>query len=89
MANTLAGVEAETGDLHAALADLATSVNLAGDGQPAPADWYVLARVLDQAGLRDDAIAAYRRVKKEQPELFNLDTYTLATNRLQALGAKR
>jgi tetratricopeptide (TPR) repeat protein len=89
MINTLAGVEAETGDLHAALADVRKAVDLGATGEPSDADWYVLGRILEQAGLRDDAIRAYRRVHKAQPDVFATDTYTLATRRLKALGAKR
>lgn len=87
--NTLAGVEAEAGDLHTAIVDLRKAVDLDKRGVPDGSDWYVLGRILEQAGLRDDAIAAYRRVAKTDPELYALDTYTLATKRLQALGAKR
>jgi tetratricopeptide (TPR) repeat protein len=88
VANTLAGVEAETGELHAAIADLRNAVQLDGRAEPSGADWFVLGRILEQAGLRDDAIAAYGRVTKTDPELFGTDSYTLATNRLKALGAK-
>ena len=89
VANTLAGVEAETGDLHAAVADLRKAVDLDLTGEITASDWYVLGRILEQAGVRDDAIAAYRRVPKTDRDVFGTDIYTLATTRLKALGGKR
>jgi tetratricopeptide (TPR) repeat protein len=87
--NTLAALEAETGDLGTALADARKAVEVARREEPSDGDWYVIARVCELAGLRDDAIAAYRRVSKPKTPNLVPDTYELAAARLAALGATK
>ena len=85
-ANTLAGAEAETDDLRAAVTEIQHAIDL-GHEDASSADWYVIGRIREKAGLRDDAIAAYRHVtKSESSDLFP-SIYELATARLRALGA--
>ena len=59
--NTLAAIEVELGDLGAAKED-GWKAMPADSEKPDDAGWYVVGRMLEQLGLRDDAIAAYRRV---------------------------
>jgi tetratricopeptide (TPR) repeat protein len=81
--NTLAAIEAELGDVPAALLDLRWSMANINRTVPGDADWYIQGRIAEQLGLRDDAIAAYRRLKVE-PE--KNATYYLAKRRLVKLG---
>ena len=83
--NTAAAVAAERNELVEAkdLLDKTT-----GTADPELEDWYVHGRILEQIGLRDDAIAAYRRAAKKQSDDFMVTTAGLAQRRLSALGAK-
>jgi len=87
--NTLAGLEVELGDLRAGKDDELKAMELAGHERPEDADWYVIGRLYEQAGLREDAIATYKRVKSttEDPGLPVASMF--AARRLTALGVKR
>lgn len=87
--NTLAAVEAESGQLRDAATDIHHAIELAHRDDPDPADWYVLGRVRETAGLRDDSIAAYRRVTKTYEADIIPTTYDLAVSRMKALGASK
>ncbi|MBV8755791.1 MAG: DUF3857 domain-containing protein [Deltaproteobacteria bacterium] len=87
--NTLAAAEAETGALRDAVKDIVHSIELAHRDDPDAADWYVLARVREESGLRDDAAAAYRRVTKNHDADLIPTTYDLATTRLKNLGSPK
>ncbi len=87
--NTLAAAEVETGALNDAVHDIHRSIELAHADEPRSADWYVLGRVREQAGERDDAVAAYRRVTKKYDAEIIPTTYDLAGARLKALGASK
>jgi tetratricopeptide (TPR) repeat protein len=87
-ANTLAAIEAERGDLRDAVIEIQHAVELAGADQPMGADWYVLGRIYELAGLRDDAITAYRRFHTYDPGDLIVTTGQLAAKRLEALGVK-
>lgn len=88
-ANTLAAIEAELGELREANQHLAVSVEANNRTKPGDADLYVHARVLEQLGYADDAIAVYRRLKpKPRPSDFTPDAWQLAARRLKALGVK-
>jgi tetratricopeptide (TPR) repeat protein len=87
-ANTLAAIEAERGELRDAVKDIQHAVELAGVDEPAGADWYVLGRIYELAGLRDDAIAAYQRFHTYNPDDLIVSTGQLAAKRLEALGVK-
>jgi len=86
--NTLALAEAETDDLRNAVKTIDHAMDLAHD-DASPADWYVIGRIREKAGLRDDAIAAYRHVMKYDYNGFFPSIYDLATARLRALGVKK
>ena len=81
--NTYAAVLAEVGEPAAAWDQLSPGLPLheaIGD-----ADWYVLGRIAEQAGLRDDAIALYRRVRRtNEPGLPTSGDF--AQKRLKAMG---
>jgi tetratricopeptide (TPR) repeat protein len=85
--NTLAVVEAELGDVDAAKADLFRSMEAGNRRIPEPADWYLIGRIHEQLGFRDDAIAAYKRVPADPDRLFPTPA-DLAKNRLKALGVR-
>jgi tetratricopeptide (TPR) repeat protein len=83
--NTLAVIEAELGELGAAKLDGWQAMVTGGRDTPNAADWYLHGRIAEQLGLRDDAIAAYRRVP---PGDAPHTSHTLARRRLARLGAR-
>lgn len=87
--NTLAAIEVELGELGDARAHLAGSIRGNGLPQPGGADRYVQARLLEQLGFRDDAIALYRTIKPSSSFEFLPSASALAARRLKALGVKR
>lgn len=89
IANTLAGAEVESDDVRAALRDIRKAADLEPTAEVGSGDWYIVGLILEKAGRRDSAIAAYRRVKKHREELFTPEPYTLAAARLKALGATK
>lgn len=82
--NTLAAIEAERGDLAAAKADEWKAMEVGARAKPDSGDWYVVGRIAEQLGLREDAIGAYRRVLR-RPGLPFPDSYDLAQRRLKKL----
>jgi len=83
---TKAVVEAEVGDLRAAMDDDRKAIELRPRNEPDGNDWYVLGRVAELIGQREDAIEAYRKVKPTHPPRQVADSATLAQRRLTALG---
>ncbi len=65
VANTLAAIEAESDRPRSAVGYLWKSLAEHADRAPRSADWYVIGRIAESVGLRDDALAAYRRVDKD------------------------
>ncbi|HSD91334.1 MAG TPA: hypothetical protein VLB44_27610, partial [Kofleriaceae bacterium] len=86
--NTMAAIAAETKDLGEAKENLDGSMR-GEDGPPNGGDWYVHGRILEQLGLTDDAIAAYRKVTTKQRVSFVPESEDLAAKRLKALGATK
>lgn len=86
--NTLAVLEAETGDLKAARTNGYRAMELAGRLRPGGADLYLIGRILEQLDQRDDAIAAYKAIKPP-PYDGIISEHTMAQERLKALGVKR
>jgi tetratricopeptide (TPR) repeat protein len=87
LANTLAALEVASGDAKAALDHERAALDLGHKAAPGDADWLVLAHIYEDLGLRDDAIAAYRRIAAPRlPDLLPTP-YSLATARLKILGA--
>ncbi|HMG52170.1 MAG TPA: hypothetical protein VK601_01785, partial [Kofleriaceae bacterium] len=82
--NTLAAIEAELGDLGPAEADQRGALRLHGD-PPNDSDWYVAARIDEQLGLVDDAVAIYKKIATA-PDTDRLSAAAFARRRLAALG---
>ena len=86
--NTLAAVLIELDDLHAGLQACLKSMELGVRDAPAPEDWYVVGRLYEKLGFRDDAIAAYKRLPPDKRDGFFPSSYRLARTRLEKLGIK-
>ena len=84
--HTLAALYAETGKSLEARTALLESMELRNRTEPDGDDWYVLGRIAENYGVRDAALAAYRKVEKDEP--LGTSTWTLASRRLTALGKK-
>jgi tetratricopeptide (TPR) repeat protein len=85
--NTLAAIEAERGDVDAAVHDNWKVMELAGTVEPLDSDWYVAGRIYEQLGLATDAAAAYKRIAPSTDVGVTLPS--LAQRRLAAMQAKR
>ncbi|HSS02059.1 MAG TPA: DUF3857 domain-containing protein [Kofleriaceae bacterium] len=85
--NTLAAIEAERGDLDAAVHDNWKAMELAGTVEPLAGDWYVAGRIYEQLGLAADAAAAYKRIAPST--VVGVTPYSLAQRRLAAMQAQR
>jgi tetratricopeptide (TPR) repeat protein len=87
--HTLATLYAEQGKTSEAKAAIWEAIDAAGAREPRSHDVYVLGRIAEEYGIREAAIAAYRRVEKEPTaEEDDLSTWSLAQKRLKRLGAK-
>ena len=84
--NTLAALYAESGKTVEARQALMKGIDRRHTEEPAGDDWFVLGRIAETYGVRDAAIAAYKRVKKGDDS--GLDTWELARRRLVVLGIK-
>ncbi len=87
--NTLAGLEIELDDLHAGQTDALRAMKLDDRDRPDDADWYVVGRYWERLGLRDEAIAAYKRVTSKAGDAGQPVSSQFAARRLAALGVKR
>jgi tetratricopeptide (TPR) repeat protein/transglutaminase-like putative cysteine protease len=87
--NTVAAIEAERGDVGAAKTHQWETLEKFPRRPPASEQYYVVGRIAEQLGLRDDAIAAYRKVTVDADAPPEQSPYTLAGKRLAGLGAKR
>jgi tetratricopeptide (TPR) repeat protein len=87
--NTLAAIQAELGDAGAASTALWKSMEVGRRRAPADQDYFVLGRIAEQLGQRDDAIAAYKKLVKPKEPTRLPPSYDLAAKRLDALGVKR
>jgi tetratricopeptide (TPR) repeat protein len=85
LANTLAALEAESGDPAAAWKHLGTAIRAHKDRKPDASDLYVLGRIAEDLGLRDDAIALYRRVAKPD-DSPGVSAYDFAQRNLKRMG---
>lgn len=82
----LAAIAAESDDPLTARNHLDKSVRRFEE--PSPHEWYVIGRIAEACGLKDDAIAAYRRTKKPtgHRSVADADWYDLAVRGLKRLG---
>lgn len=83
-ANTHAAALAESGQSAAAAEAL---FNYVGDSAMGESDWYVLGRIAEQVGLRDEALTYYQQIVTPPGLSLLPDTPDLALQRRAALGA--
>jgi tetratricopeptide (TPR) repeat protein len=88
LANTMAAIEAESDHPGAAWKLVQESIAGHADRRPSNGDWYVIGRIAETYGLRDDAIAAYRRVAKPSHTDFVPSSYDFAQRNLKRMGVK-
>jgi tetratricopeptide (TPR) repeat protein len=84
--NTAGVIAAERNELVEAKEHLDKST---GKDEPLQPDWYVHGRILEQLGLRDDAISAYKKAVAKPTDSLTVDAYQLAQKRLKALGVTK
>jgi len=82
--HTLAALYAVTGKNVDAREALLKSMDLRYHDMPEAHDWYVLGRMAENYGVRDAAVAAYKRVEEDKPDT-GLSTWQLAQARLRAM----
>jgi Tfp pilus assembly protein PilF len=88
--HTLACLYAETGNTKDAHDLLLRAMDDWDLDEPNDEVWYVLGRIAEQYGLRDIAIADYRKLEKPKEVLaIPTSTWQLAQIRLKALGAEQ
>ncbi len=84
--NTLSVIEAELGELKAAMDDTIRAIDARRGTMPTDGDWYAVGRVYEQLGLREDAITAYRRITGVGTHFQS--AAALGADRLKQLSAK-
>jgi tetratricopeptide (TPR) repeat protein len=83
--HTLATLYAETGKNIEARDALLRTLDKSRREQPDSSDWYVLGRMAENYGVRDAALAAYKRVVKKDPG-DGASVWELAQRRLAVMG---
>jgi tetratricopeptide (TPR) repeat protein len=83
--HTLATLYAETGKNIEARDALLRTLDKSRRDQPDSSDWYVLGRMAENYGVRDAALAAYKRVVKKE-EADGASVWELAQRRLAVMG---
>jgi tetratricopeptide (TPR) repeat protein len=86
LANTLAAIEAASDRPFSAWRYLKPAIEAHRDAVPSRADWYVIGRIAEDYGLRDDAIVAYRRVTPPTVHGLGPSSYDFARRALARLG---
>ncbi len=84
--HTLAALYAESGKSVEARQTLLTGMDRKATDEPGSDDWFVLGRIAENYGVRDAALAAYKRVEKG--ELTGTSTWELTQKRLATMAAK-
>jgi tetratricopeptide (TPR) repeat protein len=84
--HTLAALYAESGKSVEARQAILKGMDKRGTDDPRSDDWFVLGRIAENYGVRDAALAAYKRVEKG--ELTGISTWELTQKRIAAMGAK-
>jgi tetratricopeptide (TPR) repeat protein len=88
--HTLACLYAATGKSEQARQTLMQGMEADSMEEPNSAAWYAFGSIYEQYGLKDAAIAAYRRVDPPEEELSRSeDTYLLAQKRITSLTASK
>ena len=83
--NTVSTIEIDQGDLQAGMNHTLKAMEARGDRRPQDLDWFVIGRLHEHLGLRDDAISAYRRIDRKAPRFGSAGA--MAVDRLKVLGA--
>jgi tetratricopeptide (TPR) repeat protein len=81
--HTLAALYAESGKSVEARQALLKAMDKRGTDDPASDDWFILGRIAENYGVRDVAMAAYKRVEKG--ELTGMTTWELTQRRIAAM----
>jgi tetratricopeptide (TPR) repeat protein/transglutaminase-like putative cysteine protease len=81
--HTLAALYAESGKSVEARQALLKAMDKRGVDDPGSDDWFVLGRIAENYGVRDVAMAAYKRVEKS--ELTGTTTWELTQRRIAAM----
>jgi tetratricopeptide (TPR) repeat protein/transglutaminase-like putative cysteine protease len=81
--HTLAALYAESGKSVEARQALLKGMDKRGTDDPGSDDWFVLGRIAENYGVRDVALAAYKRVEKS--ELTGTSTWELTQRRIAAM----
>jgi len=84
--NTLAALYAQSGKNVEARQALLKAMDKRGQDDPGSDDWFVLGRLAENYGVRDAALAAYKRVEKG--EMTGTSTWELTQKRIAAMGGK-
>ena len=84
--HTLAALYAESGKSVEARQTLLQGMDRKATDEPGSDDWFVLGRIAENYGVRDAALAAYKRVEKG--ELTGTSTWELTQKRLATIGGK-
>ncbi|HEX7678356.1 MAG TPA: hypothetical protein VF713_09540, partial [Thermoanaerobaculia bacterium] len=84
--HTLAALYAESGKSTESRQTLLTAMDRKATDEPGSDDWFVLGRIAENYGIRDAALAAYKRVEKG--ELTGTSTWELTQRRLGVIGGK-
>ena len=82
--HTLATIYAESGKNIEARDALLRTLDKSRRDTPDSSDWYVLGRMAENYGVRDAALAAYKRVDKKETD--GASVWELAQRRLTAMG---
>ena len=82
--HTLAALYAENGKSVEARQALLKAMDRHGSDDPGSSDWYVLGRIAENYGVRDAALAAYKRVEKG--DLTGTSTWELTQKRIAVMG---
>jgi tetratricopeptide (TPR) repeat protein len=82
--HTLATIYAETGKNIEARDALLRTLDKSRRDQPDSSDWYVLGRMAENYGVREAALAAYKRVDKKEND--GASVWELAQRRLAVMG---
>ena len=85
--HTLAALYAETGKSMEARAALLKSMEMRDHLEPDSDDWYVIGRIAENFGVRDTALAAYKKVTKSRTP--GASSWELADKRLAAMAVKK
>lgn len=87
--HTLASLYAEVGKTREARQVLLQAMDVKGVEEPEADHWYVCGRIAEQFGVREAAVADYRKLKPpDAADASPVATYLLAQARLKALGEK-